>query len=126
MRAFVLAVLLVGCAPAQHLDEPTAIVWEETFRAKCTAPTMEILYDATCYERVNSFEYTNNCYSGLYLPATHHVIIAWRGSYSSSAFAHELLHGWQACRGIFDYNHENDEWKFFVPYANSNLIARGY
>ena len=120
-----IVLLTFGCGQ-NTWDEPTTIVWEETFKATGLPPTVEFVYDSVCQGRQHTFEYNGKCYLGLYFYANNFAIVEWLGSHSKSAFAHELLHAWQSHRGITDYLHENEEWRIIVPLANENLLLRGY
>jgi len=75
-------------------------------------------YDAT------AVVYDGKCYSGLTFGE--YSLIALRGSYSSSAFAHELLHAAMSQKGIYDPEHKRDEWGVLVPVANDMLKVKGW
>ena len=54
------------------------------------------------------------------------AVIWWTGSYSTSAFAHELLHAyhWLAL-GVEDPKHTRADWIGLVSQANQNLASNG-
>src|SRR5580693_5993877 len=102
MKRLLLLLLLSSCSPSfpQYPNQKTAeaIVWAnypkvngsppnvEWFTESCpTSPTIDL--SAVVYEGM--------CYSGLTIDADFSMV-AWRGSFSSSAYAHELLHANQA------------------------------
>ena len=87
-----------------------------------TAPPVEWREDE-CGGPANGVRYRDRCYAGLYLPGDR-ALVAWRGSYRDSAYAHELMHALQWFRGIEDPDHLRDEWKL-VGQANESLAADG-
>lgn len=125
-------------------DEELArtIVWYEIFAAETEPPEVVWWYE-TCPEVGNpdapgkpedtpgnkpdtrtAVYIDGHCYSGLFRPHLWRADVAWRGSFSTSAYAHELMHAWQAERGIRDPQHKNDEW-LEVPAIDAELAAAG-
>jgi hypothetical protein len=122
IRPLLTALAVAGCAaPADPVvsrgtEEIQArdIVWHELFQAEGDAPTVVWWYD-TCPDHPgnprSAVYLQGTCYSGLFREALWQADVAWRGSYSKSAYAHELMHAWQAERGIHDPDHKTAEWR---------------
>ena len=124
-----LALFLASCALVRPAA-PLEIVWNQTYQATCSPPPIKWDAGAECTDATgtfpDAFEYKGSCYWGLFWPTTYTAEVVWRGSYSQSAFAHELLHAWQWCRGVIDYEHAGPEWKTLLPAANENLEVLGW
>lgn len=70
--------------------------------------------------------YQGQCYSGLFLaPNEYKALVAWRGSFSSSAYTHELIHALQYLMGVYDPNHTQPIWQVEGT-INTNLKAMGF
>jgi hypothetical protein len=130
-RALALA-LLAGCSAAPPADETPmpgqaqalAIVWQGAFQADQAPPPIawsELRVDAGAATAV---EYDGRIYSGVYT-ADGVAMVAWRGSFHASAFAHELMHAWQADQGIVDPLHQRREDWQRVDAANDALVQAG-
>ena len=110
---------LIGCRPNTPdvelgLDELVArtTVWNEYFKSREAPPTVKWWY-MRCPTRPDDprtavVTVEGLCYSGLFWG--YNCDVAWRGSFSKSAYAHELMHAWQDTRGIFDPAHKLPEW----------------
>ena len=131
MKLLALTLLAAGCG-AQGPDETPmpgqaqalAIVWSQTFGADAAPPPIawsELHVDAGSATAV---EYDGQIYAGVFTPDGV-AMIAWRGTFHESAFAHELMHGLQADRGESDPGHKRDkDWKL-VKKANDALEDAG-
>ena len=121
------ALVAAGCggrSPMAPEAEARAleIVWTQAFAATETPPIVEWRED-DCGGDVAGVRYQARCYSGLYL-RDDRALVAWRESFFSSAYAHELMHALQWYRGVEDPEHERPEWQA-VDAANATLAARG-
>lgn len=128
VKTLVLAALLAGCSTGYHpMDSvPLGIVWTDTYHASaCIPPDVILLEGQTCGGHAGTFEYNGGCVYGVTDVNMWRSLVAWDGSYSQSAFSHELLHGWQWCRGLYDPKHELAEWGVLVPAAIRNLEDAG-
>lgn len=132
LRVVGLCAVLAGCVAQPALPEQpgqpeaTALVWQQVFGATLAPPPVEWRED-TCPGREQgpaAVVYGGACYAGLYLPDGT-ALVAWRGTFSASAFAHELMHAWQYVRGIEDADHDREEWEL-VKEANGLLADAGY
>lgn len=125
---------LQACAPPQDPpvergdDEVEArqIVWREHFKEGSTPPPVHWWY-GRCPSKPDDLRtavvtLSGICYSGLFYP--YQCDVAWRGSFSKSAYSHELMHAWQHTRGIFDPGHSLDEWSQ-IPIIDVDLASRG-
>lgn len=126
------ALFIAACSPDPEVDMgPTEvaarrIVWTDVFKARWSPPRVK-WWHTTCPSlpgdtRTAVVSDDGTCYSGLFLPYDCHV--AWRGSYSSSAYVHELMHAWQYTRGVWDPGHTNSEWST-VPEVEALLRREG-
>lgn len=129
------AIFLIGCGPPE--DPPAErgvaevkareIVWHQEFKSNWPAPTVVWWY-GTCPTAQNdprtAVVIGGVCYSGLTFPDEMKCNVAWRGSFSTSAYTHELMHAWQATRGIYDPQHMLAEWNR-VPEIDAELSANG-
>ncbi len=113
MRAIVVAILLSACAPVTHAgqDEATAIVWAGAYE-RTDAPPVILWEDAPCGPDGSAgVEYEGKCYWDVASDDGSTCRIAWRGSFSGSAFAHSFLHAKQVrADDLHDAEHLNREW----------------
>ena len=136
MRAILAAAaLLPACiAPADpevsrgaEEEEARRLVWDELLGAD-TAPPEVVWWYETCPSAPDdprtAVVIGETCYSGLFRERMWRADVAWRGSYARSAYAHELLHAWQAARGIHDPDHRDPEW-LEVPRIDAALADAG-
>jgi hypothetical protein len=101
------------------------IVWQQIFAAPAEPPLVE-WHEDVCpghQQGPAAVLWQEQCFAGLTLDGDLSRV-AWRGSFSQSAFAHELLHALQARRGVFDPGHTLPDWAN-VPIANHALEAAG-
>ncbi len=133
MNRLSLLLFLAGCGGATQLpqhpfqDTAVSLVWDETLGAQTPPPPIEWHEDTcpTSKSKDAAVVVDGKCYAGLFL-RDDKALIAWRGSYSSSAFAHELVHAWQWSRGIDDPDHElKADWKL-ADEANKKLRKQGW
>lgn len=135
MRTFIVLLFLSGCgnypgpleAPTYEQKprqaEAVALVWGVYPMVQASPPPIEWREDRCGDKTKAGVRYRGECYSGLYFPGGR-AMIAWRGSYTVSAFAHELLHANQWGRGWEDPNHLSTEWGL-VQEANELLVMMG-
>lgn len=130
MKPLLLLLLLSSCSPNYsqypHQQQAETIVWALYPQVNSSPPSVEWFTKDCPYAQVDlsAVVYEGMCYSGLTLDAEYSMV-AWRGSFSSSAFSHELLHANQYDRNIYDPNHLLPEWNVLVPIANSALLSAG-
>jgi len=133
MRSTLCAVLLAfagGCGaelPAQDGQSlALSLVWTDTLHADFPPPLVEWRQDLCPGSAADksAVVYQGTCYSGLYL-RDDRALIAWRGRFSSSAFAHELVHAWQWSRGIDDPLHERTPDWTLATTAEASLADAG-
>lgn len=126
-----LAFVAAGCgtppsdeAPMPGQDQAVAIVWRGAFGATQDPPPIawsELHVDAG---KATAVEYDGQIYSGIFTPDGV-AMVAWRGSFHDSAFAHELMHALQAYENVDDPQHKRDkDWKQ-VKKANEALEDAG-
>ena len=117
--------LHVGCGlPAQPGQERAeVIVWEAVYGAASAPPPIEWRED-DCGGPLAGARYEGRCYAGLYL-RNDRALVAWRGSFHASSYAHELLHAYQWSRRVEDWDHQRPEWSL-VEDANAKLAAAGF
>lgn len=125
MRYLVLAILVAGCSQEEKPWQKMAarVVWNTYPGVPFDPPEIEWREDKCGDGTRAGVQLDDGCYAG-YTMSGYYVIIAWRGGYTASAFAHELLHANQFFRGLYDPNHFGREWSL-VETANENLISRG-
>lgn len=110
-----LLVVLAACGPIdpqveRGADEIRArqIVWHEQLNVDYYVPTVKWFY-GTCPLKPDdprtAIFYEGKCYSGLWFEVPWVATVAWRGKFSTSAYAHELIHAWQTTKGIYDPDH---------------------
>jgi len=126
MRLASLAPLLAlaGCGFPTQPEQSRAeeVVWRGTFAAPDAPPPIEWRQDE-CGGPLAGARYEGQCYAGLYLRGDR-ALVAWRGSFHQSAYAHELMHALQWSRGIEDPQHLRPEWTL-VDAANRALDGDG-
>ncbi len=130
MKTILLAILLwTGCAapaPMPRQAEALAIVWTDTYSMQVDPPEIS-WWTTNCPNNpttLTAVYFNDMCYAGLTF-SYYHTDVAWRGSFSSSAFAHELMHVAQAHRGLSDPNHAVvGDWSL-VDVANTFLKGAG-
>jgi hypothetical protein len=92
------------------------LAWNSGLKQVGPAPWIE-WSDVNCpgYDRT-AVIYQGTCYSGLFLPDSQKIMVAWRGNFYDSAYTHELNHYilWRA--GHDDPNHLDPSW------ANVTLV----
>lgn len=118
-----LAVLLSACSPSEYprQSEALSIVWN-LYAPSCAPPAIEWARDCE-REGKPGVTYRGTCFAGLAWPG--YVRLAWWGSFSSSAYAHELLHATHYCAGVEDPQHQRTEWQTIEPRARERLRERG-
>ena len=101
---------LGGCAQEypQHADQAriTESIWR-SYGGDGVEPPVEWREDrcpSAATDAPSAVVIDGACYAGLYL-RDDHILVAWRGSFHSSAFAHELMHAWQWEHGVDDPEH---------------------
>lgn len=127
---------LLSCVTSEDHVEPTprpnelyalTTVWDVYFQAEVDPPTV-IWWDEPCPDDSACLDTAvviqGICYAGYFRPHLWQADVAWRGRFSQSAYVHELTHAWQATRGVFDANHESDEW-MLVDLINADLANVG-
>ncbi len=127
MRYVALAALLGGCAPA-YPEKPgqaqaLAAVLSVYGPSDCSPFDVEWVEVPECYSvgGLPGVIVAGRCSGDATYPDRHLSRIVWLGSFWESAFAHGHLHGHQACRGIFDYEHAHPEWDTLEPAAKAEL-----
>jgi len=133
------ALLLSGCvhfkksiAPTgiQYLDNQAKaeqIVWYQYYKMTIKPPVIEWRNDK-CPDHPDSgalIYQDGTCYYGLFYGNLWKIYLAWRGSFSKSAYAHELLHAYLNSKGIYDPDHTRPEWNTMIPEANKLLENAG-
>ena len=110
--------------------EALAVVWVQAFQC-VDAPPPITWWTTSCPAAAGGVKpgkptavyLDGKCYDGLSYGWGSDV--AWRGSFSKSAFAHELMHDAQGREGIIDPNHQrSDDWAK-VDVANAMLADQG-
>jgi hypothetical protein len=132
----ILLLCLTGCGvptdPEVELGTTELIarhfVWRVRFGSKLSPPPVHWWYD-TCplypdNPRAAVVTVDGKCYSGLFWSYEYRIDVAWRGSFSRSAYSHELMHAWQYTRGIDDPDHALEEWKE-IPNIDAELLSKG-
>ena len=125
MRWLPLALVALGCgADRPGQIDAHRLVWSEVYAADPmgSAPPIEWREDE-CGGALAGVRYDGQCYAGLYLP-NDRALVAWRGTFHESAFAHELMHALQYLHGVEDPAHLRPEWSA-VAKANEKLLAAG-
>jgi hypothetical protein len=128
---FGLALSAAGCGaqtpqetPMPGQDQALAIVWRGAFNAAQDPPPVswsELHVDGGSKTAV---EYDGHVYSGIFTDDGV-AMVAWRGSFHDSAFAHELMHALQSYEDVIDPDHKRDkDWKL-VKKANDALEDAG-
>jgi hypothetical protein len=124
--ALVGLVLLAGCGPSYPeqagQERALPIVWTAAFQADAQPPAIEWRED-DCGGPLPGVREDGACYAGLYLRGDH-ALVAWRGSFHASAYAHEMMHALQWGHGVEDPQHTRPEWSL-VDRANAALRAAG-
>lgn len=128
----------VGCGggcpePDAGLRDAQIIVWDETYQATCCPPEVEFVTEM-CVTPSNSTVLAfpcpaaGGCCEGLYDENTGLATVEQIPGQPlhETAYAHELLHAAQWCRGVLDPGHTSDEWKTLLPAANQRLQAAGF
>lgn len=65
------------------------------------------------------------CLAGAAYPEGNYVEVIWLGSFSASAFAHELMHVHLYNLGDDDPTHSRPEWGYLLSAANQALSNEG-
>jgi hypothetical protein len=133
MKRLAFLLLLGGCsAPPPlpqrpHQDRALQLVWDHTLGATDAPPQIEWREDV-CTKSTKkdaAVVHDGECYAGLFLRGDR-ALIAWRGSYTKSAFAHELIHAWQWSKGVDDPKHKvKKDWELETA-ANEALEGEGF
>lgn len=102
------------------------LVWHGYFNSERMPPRVVWWYDICPISESDkiSVYIDGECYAGLFRERMWRADVAWRGAFSESAYSHELLHAYQAERGIYDPEHENAEWEM-VPIIDAELKEQG-
>lgn len=138
MKFWLLPIVCIGCwGPPpdpdceRGADELRArnFVWHDTFHVDYwPPPTVLWGYNKCASDPTGPNEITlpnGDCVAGVFWIYPYDASVAWLGSYSRSAYAHELMHAWQWVRaGIDDTNHELFEWNE-IPQINAKLAEMG-
>lgn len=133
----VLALALVACAsierdqrdPDREIEaQAIDIVWRDAFGMISAPPAIDWWHER-CPEHPSDLRAAvvldGTCYSGLFWPSRFSIDIAWRGSFSSSAFAHEMMHAKMWLDGEPpDVDHESLSWSL-AEAANEALDLEG-
>lgn len=110
----------------QDFSKAIDLVWCK-YLGKCgiTPPTFE-WKKGNCagYSNDSLIEYEGECYYGLFFKEQWLIWIIWRGSFSKSAFSHELFHGYLSLKGIYDPDHLDPLWDE-LDIANKLLRENG-
>jgi hypothetical protein len=126
VRFAIVCSLLAACAPQLHQEprqaEALQTVWEAYGQEK-TPP--DIIWQQDCLGPHGEPGVRDGgvCVGGMFEGWV--ITLPWTGSYSSSAFAHELLHAKQALQGVYDSGHTLPEWQTLLPLANQRLEEKG-
>lgn len=127
---FIVAFLSVsGCQP--YMDEPTKIVWVDTFKEHDYYPPDIVFVTGEPCSKDGVLVIVGKdgaCYDGIYDPDYNAIYVVKRSKHSLEAFSHELFHAYLALnnKGNGDAHHANPLWNTIIPEANNNLSLRGY
>lgn len=120
MRLALILMLMAGCGYYEQPRQAEAVTLVWSLYPKSGDPPPIEWRDDGCGELPAISAY-GACLAGVYYPGDH-AVVAWRGSYAASAFAHELMHANQWQRGTDDFAHSSPDWRL-VPLANEKLAS---
>lgn len=132
--ASTLSTTTVSVVSQQHprFDDALKIVWYGYYKEKGPPPTMiwknEVCTDPAKAEKAKGIPlimYQGKCYYGLTFTDEWIIWIAWEGSFSTSAFAHELMHAHMHHLGLEDPDHKMLEYWNQIDGINKLLRDAG-
>lgn len=111
-------VLFMGCSFIPPSEEPERLIWR-VYEGEHTPPTVQWSEDCVPFD-------APHCHEGVFIPERNLVLVVWRGTFSSSALAHEMFHAkhWEDFH-LVDPLHERPDW-ILVRVANEYLKERGF
>lgn len=122
----------VGAQQPARIDDALKIVWYGYYKEKGYPPPMiwknEVCTDPATADRskgIPLINYNGKCFYGLTFTDTWIIWIAWEGSFSKSAFAHELMHAHMFRLGLMDNDHKMSEYWNQIDGINKLLRDAG-